>query len=400
MKKKYVIIGTSAAAIGVLSKLRTLDPVGDILCVSDEAEMPYNKCVLADFLADTKPLAATYTKNTDFFSSNGIQLLLDTKIIKILREEKQLITQAGKVIPYDILFLGMGASPVTIPAMPTQRVEGIFYFYGLEQTRALHAFIKNNVVKRALIIGAGLSGLECADALARHGMAVTVVERNSRVLAHHVDEAASALIEAYMHTKGITFYGKEELCSIEYDASDSKRAFLSSGLCIESDIIVFALGARPNSQLASDAGLLLHEHSIMANDALQTSDSAIYAGGDVVAVKDQLTGSTVRSCTWPDAMLQGLVAAHAMTGHVKKYPGIVPMVSSAFFDIQFVVGGILSYVSPFAERVVRRGGDFYHCYFVEDRRLKAFILVGNTKQLSLFKRLLMTQEVIADIHML
>lgn len=400
MKKKYVIIGTSAAAIGVLSKLRTLDPAGDILCISDEAEMPYNKCILADFLADSKPLAATYTKNNDFFSSNSIHLVLNTTIVRILREQKQVVTQDGASITYDVLFLGTGASPVTIPAMPTHPVEGIFYFYGLEQTRALHTFIKHNSVQSALIVGAGLSGLECADALVKHGIRVTLVERNSRVLASHVDELGSAVIEAHMRKKGITLYYKEEVCSIDYATSRSKRAILSSGRCIESDIIIFALGARPNSQLASDAGLVLHQSSIMTNDYLQTSDPSICAGGDVAAVKDQLTGTMVRSCTWPDAMLQGLVAAHTMTGHVKKYPGIVSIVSSAFFDIQFVVGGIISSVSPAAERIVKQGDDFYHCYFVEDQRLKAFILVGNSKQLSLLKRLLMTQELIADMHML
>src|SRR5579862_3135675 len=110
MSKTYIVIGASAAGIGALTKLRTLDPSATLICVTAEKEMPYNRCLLADYLAGAKTVDDVATKKSDFFSTNNITLMLDAQVTKIIPSEHKIIIHKGQELTYDKLFIGAGRS--------------------------------------------------------------------------------------------------------------------------------------------------------------------------------------------------------------------------------------------------------------------------------------------------
>ncbi len=354
-EKIYVVIGASAAGIAAVQKIRQLDQTARIICISDEQEMPYNKCFLADFLNGHKTLAEIHTKSQSFFKQHDITLLLDTKVIQIDRAQKQLQCADGSIIDYTSLLIATGGS-VRIPAFLDQTVHstfqsqssnqaplplGVFFLHTLADTLALHAWLSKESVARAIVMGAGLTGLECADTLSRFGVLGTVIELQDRVLKRHVDEAGSAVIHDAMERQGLVIRCGLSVTGFVTDQGKLKAVILSDGQKLETDTLICALGSRPRSSLALAAGLALQDGAIVTNHFLQTSDPAIWAAGDVASIIDRLTDTPIPSATWPDAVQQGMYAAYAMVGQQRVYSGMMPLAYSEFFGGSFHSAGFL-----------------------------------------------------------
>jgi nitrite reductase (NADH) large subunit len=403
MSKTHIIIGTSAAGIGVLNKLRSLDPEGTIICISDEKELPYNKCLLADYMSGVKPEQAVFTRQPDFFKNNSIELLLGKKVVGINPNQQTVALDDGRTLAYDTLFLGLGSAvskpPITCTFASSTFVlndphytlhdKGIFIFHTLGNVNDIVQYIKTKNVRNVCILGAGLSGLECADALSAHGLNIAVVEKGPHVLMRQVDAQGSALIEKYMHNKGITLLKNTSVTHILGNES-VKKIELESGEKIDADLLIIATGLKPRSSLATESGIETHQGYIITNDFLQTNVPTIWAGGDCIMVKDQLTGTLMPSCAWPDAMLQGSIAAHGMAGQKKIYPGAAIISSTAFFGIQFVTCGLINENN--GECVIRIGQDFYHKLLIQDGYLKGYLLVGQVNEAPRLKKILLTRQ--------
>ena len=130
MAKKFLVIGTSAAGIGAAVKLRSLDDSIDITCITAESKMPYNRCLLADFVAREKSVTQVSTKTQEFFDQNNIKLMLNSKVIKIDSTKNQVILESEKQLDYDMLFLGTGRVSRTLE-IPGSNAAGVFSFYDL-----------------------------------------------------------------------------------------------------------------------------------------------------------------------------------------------------------------------------------------------------------------------------
>lgn len=332
MIKKHIIIGTSAAGIGAAQKLRQLDQEAEIICISDEAEMPYNKCFIADYLAGRKTLQEVYTKKTDFFEKNNIQLLLNTTVVGIESEQKNIILDDGTSLKYDTLFLGLGRkSPQLFKEQ--DELSGIFTFHALHSLLLLEKYILEYKVTSVVIIGAGLSGLECADALQKYQVSMHLVDMNDQVLAAQSDVDGAMLLQDAIKKASISLHMQKTVKHIVQENDVVTGVELSDGTILAAQMVVVAAGARINTHLAChQGGIVVDEKTkaIITNEYLQTNVEHIYAGGDAILVYDQLQKKYVPSCLWPDAMLQGATAAHNMAGHKKAYAGTVLLAGSSF----------------------------------------------------------------------
>lgn len=393
MKKKHIIIGTSAAGIGAAQKLRQLDRDAEIICISDEKEMPYNKCFLADYAAGRKSLEAVFTKNNDFFEKNSIQLLLNTRVTKIEPEKKNIILDDGSSLTYTTLFLGIGKkSPHLFKEQ--HEVQGIFTFHALNSLLLLEKYIVQHAVKDVIIIGAGLSGIECADALQKYGVKIHIVDLSKHVLAAQADEQGALFLQAMMRKAAVSLHLQKTVQNVLHEHGSVVGVELSDGTFVAAQMIIIAAGARINTTLARDAGIVVDEKTkaIITNEYLQTNYDDIYAGGDAILVYDHLLKKQVPNCLWPDAMLQGSIAAANMAGHKKSYSGTVVLAHSAFFGVQFATCGYFVRPSPEYETITRQGTDFYHTYVLLENRLQGFFMIGNSFSLSSLKRAILTQE--------
>lgn len=394
MNKTYCIIGTSAAGIAAAQKLRQLDLVATIICISDEVEMPYNKCMLADYASGTKDVSAVYTLSVEQAAKKNITFLLGKKVIAINAGAQTITLSDNQTITYDALLLAVGTSPI-IPAIKGIDADGVFTFHRLSDINKIMQYIKQQSVQTVTVIGSGLSGLECADALMAQGIQVTIVERNKNVLSSLVNEPGSCLIEEHFKAARGVLYSACTVQEIIHTDGRAQAVRLSDGTIIKSNMVIIAVGIAPNVALAKPLSLAMHESvGIAVNEYMQTSQENIFAAGDIVVVKDQITGALVASRTWPDAMLQGITAAHAMAVQPKAYPGLATVISSSFFGIKFARFGIINSLSADDEVIGFQSKDFYHQFIVQDSQLKGFLLVGNTAHVGKFRMAVLTKSAV------
>jgi NAD(P)H-nitrite reductase large subunit len=395
MKKKHIIIGVAAAGIGAAQKLRQLDPNASIICISDENEIPYNKCNLADYVSGLKTENQMYTLTKEQAANKNIELMLGKKVIALNPHQKNIELNDGQKIEYDTLLLAVG----TCPAMPNlpkiNELKGIFNFHRLRDAQGILDFIVEHKIKKAIVVGAGLSGLECADSLAHLKIDVSVIEQQSRVLASYIDETGSHFIEQCMRYEKISFYSNQNVIELLEHNGFVHGIKLENGTELEADMVIFAIGLKPNLSLSHNTSIMSTHEGIITDDYMQTNVPGIYAAGDIALVKDQLTGQLVPNRTWPDAMLQGLIAAHSMAGQPKKYPGLLSIISSAFFGVKFARCGILTNLPDSFEVIIKNEKTFYHKYVLEDGYLKGFLLIGETEKLGILRRLLLTHTKIS-----
>lgn len=376
MAKQYVVIGVSAAGIGCLSKLRQLDSDATIIALSDEKDFPYNKCFLVDYLSGAKTQEQIFTKAATFFTDNRIDLRLGTKVTSINRLEKTVSCHDSTVVVYDALLVATGGSARILHVAGSEGIAGIFPLYTYSQADTCKTWAQRLGTKNIVVVGAGLSGLECADALLAYNKSIMVIDVAGRPLPHHTTHEAGSYLASAMENAGITFMPQAGITAVTSKQGVIVAVTLSSGESYPADMLVWAIGAQPNLTLAIDAGLATAHHAIVTNQYLQTTDPSIFTAGDCALVMHAVTQESIRSTTWPDAMMQGMVAAAGMVGTPRVYPGLVPFLSSAFFGQKFYAAGMLQ---PLAgDRVIEKiTSDAYIYVIITDGGVvRGFNLVG------------------------
>ncbi|MDQ5891107.1 MAG: hypothetical protein QG604_981 [Candidatus Dependentiae bacterium] len=406
MKKKHIIIGASAAGIGVLSKLRNLAPEDDILCVAAQSEMPFNTCLLANFLSTGIYPTGLYTKPESFFSKNHIDLKLNTFIKQIDRKNNRIANQEGTWYYYDNLFLGIGTQPRTLQTEFSPK-QGYFQFHTLKDALEIDTFLRTHRPLTAIVVGAGLSGIECADALTERGVRVTVLDPGTEPLSTLLDETAGEMLEQMMTRAGTTFYASSKVKHVLVEPFTGATAgvLLDNDIELYADMVIAAIGTQSNLELAMQAGASIMSGGMFVNRHMQIEAHNIYCGGDAATVptthrypkpekasKD--THKSARSCTWPDAIQHGMIAAQAMAGKPVDYAGVTLIMSSHFYDTQVVSTGIppLRKNASKESATVYQGDNWYHSFVVKNDSLESFFMLGNIRNVGLYRKLVATQE--------
>jgi nitrite reductase (NADH) large subunit len=378
MQKTYIVIGTSAAGIAAVQKIRQADAQARIICFSEETEFPYNKCFLADFLGGQKELSAVYTKSADFFESFSVELYLATRVVAINRVEKTITCSDGTSYSYTALLLAVGAASRTPTCVYQKDIQGFFPFYTLHDTLAVHEWIQKNKPKTILIMGAGLTGLEVADALRAYTVPLTVVEQQPRLLMRHSDPEGAMFIVEAMKKCSVNLVLGVGIQEIVSDASNRvEEVVFTDGTSQKVEMIVGALGSCARLELAQTAGLCIEQGGVITNEYLQTNDPTIFAAGDVALVKNRITGELMRTALWPDAVAQGMYAGSSMTGQLRSYPGLVPVATSSFFGVSFHSAGFLErQQAGWSEKVERTVLGYSKVIVDEGGVVKGFICLG------------------------
>ncbi len=388
--KKYIIIGNSAAGIAAIRTLRSLDPRATIICYSDEEESPYNKCFLADYISGDKSEADTYTLKKEQLDQLSIYMRYGTAVVGVNAQERYITLKNGARESYDALLVATGTRPFWPNIEHIGSYSNVFAFHNLKSAQQLSLFIEKRKPQKAVVIGAGLSGVEIADALTRHNIEVHLVERGGHLLSAHLTAQASQFLERAMSHSGVYIHTNRTVVSVEGSADIAQRVILSDGTVVKTDLIIVTAGLIRNVELACNAGLSVDQYGLEVNEYLQASDQYIYAAGDIISTVDQISGKVMASCTWPDAMQQGRYAAYAMAGQPKQYSGASIITSSAFFGLKFYSCGAKD-DTKFT--VVEQNNDhFYRLYLLQGDKLKGFILLDDGKKFAQLRAALLTGQ--------
>ncbi len=393
MPQHYLCIGSSAAGLATASKLRQLDDSARITVLTAEQEMPYNRCSLSKYLAGERSNDQIRTRTKSFFTENNIDLKLNSPVVALDAQKQSVTTQSGLTFGYDKLFLGMGRSPGKQTVLGAQ-AQGVFSFYGLDDSNNILMYIRNYGIKHCLIVGAGVTGLEVADALVKKNISIAMVQRSSQLLSHNLDQEGSQFLEALLMSKHVSLYKKVTVQEIQSLQGRVVGVVLSDGSVVKTDMVIFATGSTLNSDFAKEAGIAVEGSGIKTNEYLQTSIENVYAGGDIALVKNLLTQRVEQNSLWSDAAMQGMFAASNMVGIPKVYEGILPVTNTFIFGSGVAFIGDVASFSEY-QNLVKKDDKSYHRFLFQDGVLKGFIMIGNVGPIGNLKQAILSKQVVA-----
>lgn len=391
MNKKFVVIGASAASVAFMTKLRSIDSACEIVCIAGEAELPYNRCLLADYLSKNTTWSEMQLKSDDFFDTNRIQLRLGTWATKI-DTAKNIVFVGFEQISYDILFLGIGTKPFIPPIGLDTSLDGVFTFHTAHDIDRISAFIDKHPGVGMVVVGGGLNGLECAASLRAREMQVTVIERSEQILPAQVDQECAAYISAMMQDRGVEFICGMGVSEVLKDDLGVCAVKLQNGEIKSTLGVVFATGSIVCHELLQGSEIATQQGSILVDAMMRTNISNVYAAGDVCIVQDSMTKQLVRSATWADAMLQGLCAATQFSDRPRMYPGYVGLRDSVFFGYDFYACGQTFGFDNCVEIVRIATLESMQLFYIKENKLAGFVLLGDVSKVAQYKQWYMTKK--------
>lgn len=378
---RYVIIGNGTAAVGAIEGIRVIDHDNPITVISDEPYSTYGRPLISYFLQGktTEEKMLRY-RPADFYEKNNVQTKFRETVSSVDSANKTVTLQSGETIAYDKLCICTGSRPFIPPMTGLETVQNRTSFMTLDHAKYLKTLLGEAKDKRVLIIGAGLIGLKCAEGIHEKAREITVVDLALRVLPNVLTEVPAALIQKHLEEKGVQFILNDSVAEFAHDT-----ARLKSGKTISFDILVVAVGVRPNIQLAEQAGCLVNR-GIVVNDHSATTVSDIYAAGDC-AVSHDISANTDRILAiLPNAYIQGETAGMNMAGGDRAFTKAIPMNASGFLGLHMITAG--SYEGT---QYLEQDEGNYKLLVVRENRLVGFIMIGDVARAGIYTSLIREQ---------
>jgi len=361
--KRYVIIGNCIAAAGCVEGIRSVDPDGAVTVVSEEKHPAYCRPLISYFLEGRASLDRISYRAPDFYDRAGCTVLYGRRAVTIRPEEKTVELDDGTSLPYDALCVSTGSSPF-VPAMEgLENVRSKYSFMTLDDAIALDKAVTPE--SRVFVVGAGMIGLKCAEGLLGRAASVTVCDLADRVLSSVLDFECAALVQRRLEEHGMRFYLGDSVLRFEPDT-----AYLKSGAVVGFDVLVLAVGIRPNVSLVKDAGGEVGR-GIVVDETMRTSLPGVFAAGDCAQSFDVSSGESRVLAILPNAYMQGHAAGVNMAGGREVFDKGIVMNSIGFFGMHAMTAG--SYEGEVYEE---KTGSSVKRLYTKDGLLKGFMLVG------------------------
>ena len=392
-KMKLVMIGNGMAGVRTLEELLKISPdLYDITVFGAEPHANYNRILLSPVLAGEMTLKDIMLNDVDWYAENGITLHLNKEIVKIDRRVKKVIAADGTEADYDRLLLATGSNPFILP-IPGVKLDGVITYRDIHDTNAMIDAASN--YKHAVVIGGGLLGLEAANGLKLRGMIVTVVHLMEWLMERQLDRTAAGMLQKSLEARGLQFMLKTHTAAIVGTAQDGiagrvRSVRFKDGSELAADLVVMAVGIRPNTELAEAAGLYCNR-GIVVSDTMQTYDPRIYAVGECVAHRGIAYGLVA-----PLFDMAKVCANHLANFGIGRYQGSIMSTKLKVTGIDLFSAGDFS-GGEGAEEIVMHDatGGVYKKLLVKDNKIVGGVLYGDTVDGSWYFQLLRDKQ---DIH--
>lgn len=389
-KEHFVIIGGGAAAFNAAREIRFRNDTCKITMISEESVLPYNRPML------TKALLANFTENqmaiekADWYKNNKVNLLLNTKVISLDSNKKEIKLDTDEVLTYDSCIIATGAS-CFIPPMPGSDLPEVVAIRSVKDIEKITTLLPtiNNVV----VIGGGVLGLEAAWEMAKTKKNVTVLELLPHLMPRQLDEGASNLIRTAAESNNIKLQTNVKIKGI-VGTLKVEGVELDNGEIIPADLVIVSAGVRANTKLAEEAGCKINR-AIVVNEKMETSVSNIYAAGDCAEFEN------INYALWSEAVAMGVVAGANAAGDDVTYTQVVGALS--FFGLNtnlYAVGDTgknpeLKYKT--SEIKDDQKGSYEKLFFANNM-LTGFILVGDMKKMKILTDALNEKKTFEQIN--
>jgi nitrite reductase (NADH) large subunit len=389
-REKLVVIGNGMAGCRAVEEILARDPERfEVTIFGAEPRVNYNRIMLSPVLAGEKRFEDIIINGQGWYDEHGIALISGDPVTHIDREHGCVVSESGRVEPYDRLLIATGSDPFIIP-VPGKALPGVVTFRDLDDVDKMLAAAEAGGA--AVVIGGGLLGLEAAHGLSLRGMKVTVVHLMPSLMERQLDEAAGWLLKEELERRGQTILtGADTEAILEQDGHVA-GVRLKDGRVIAADIVVMAVGIRPSTKLAKGAGLEV-ERGIVVDDHMVTSDPAILAVGECVQHRGACYGLVAPLWEMCHALADGL------TGRPTGYTGSVTSTKLKVSGIDLFSAGDFS-GGDGSEDIVMRDASrgIYKRVVVQGSRVIGAVLYGDTADGNWYFDLLKKGEDISEVR--
>ncbi len=384
----FLIVGNSAAGVTAAEFLSIAAPGKSIIMVSNEPYHCYGRPLISYLLEGKTDREHLNYKPADFYESRGIHTMFgaDFEAVKLNPTAHEVTLANGEIIEYGKCLIATGSVPFVPPIAGMEGRSNVHTFITLddalaawddvrEATKRAHAEGRES---RVVVIGGGLIGMKAAEALSHYADRIDVFDRSPRILPAVLDEAGAGVVSRLVEPHGIYCHPSMSVDEMLGEGERVTHVRLTDGNDEACDMVIVAVGVRPASKLAVDAGAEQGRGLVCGPD-LQTSLPDVYAAGDVTQVTDTLDGSERPLALWPNAVRQGRIAAMHMAGVPGALPdeGSFAVNSVDFFDITLLTSGIINPPSDAGFDVrVEVEGDEYVKFVTRDDRLMGYVLLN------------------------
>ncbi|MGJ7570383.1 nitrite reductase large subunit NirB [Variovorax sp. RB2P76] len=396
-KQKLVMVGNGMAGVRTIEELLKVEPdLYDITVFGAEPHPNYNRILLSPVLAGEQTVDEIILNPWAWYEENGITLHAGKKVASVDRVKRIVRAEDGTEAAYDRLLLCTGSNPFMLP-VPGARLEGVIAYRDIADTNLMIETAKTH--KHAVVIGGGLLGLEAANGLMKRGMQVTVVHVMPWLMERQLDEVAGKLLQKSLEDRGMKFLIGAQTQALVGDADDGKAGRVKSirfkdGLEVPTDLVVMAVGIRPNTALAESMRLHVNR-GIVVTDTMQTvTDARIYSVGECAAHRGIAYGLVA------PLFEQAKVAANhlAMFG-IGRYMGSLTSTKLKVTGIDLFSAGDFQGGEGTEEIVMSDPfGGVYKKLVIKDDKLVGACLYGDTVDGSWYFKLLRDGRSVHDIR--
>ena len=391
-KMKLVMVGNGMAGVRALEELRKLSPdLYDITVFGAEPHANYNRILLSPVLAGEMTLKDIMLNDVDWYTDNGITLYLNRKIVKIDRAGRKVIAADGHEETYDRLLLATGSNPFVLP-IPGKDLPGVITYRDIHDTNAMIAAAGK--YKRAVVIGGGLLGLEAANGLKLRGMDVTVVHLAEWLMERQLDKTAADMLQTSLENKGLKFLLRKQTTAL-YPGNEGRVAKVScvDGEEIDTDLVVMAVGIKPNDDLARGAGIHC-TRGIVVSDTMQTYDPRIYAVGECVNHRGIAYGLVA-----PLFEMAKVCANHLAHMGIGRYEGSVTSTKLKVTGVDLFSAGNFQGSADTEEILLHDAvGGVYKKIVLKDDCIVGAVMYGDTRDGAWYFQMLREKQNVAEIR--
>ena len=383
---KYVIIGASAAGLSCAEQIRKEDKNASVTILTKEAYLPYSRPSISYYLKGVVRERDMFLRKPSYYKQNGIEIVTSAEV-KAIDTKSKTVKAGRKAYPYDKLCLCTGSKPFVPPTKNVDGKDNALTFLDLDSTKAVKA--KANADTKAVVIGAGLIGMKAAEGLSKICKSVDVVELSPRILPSILDAKSSKGVKKYIEDNGhIKFHLGDTVTEAKSRGRRITSVVLKSGRELECDLLILAVGVRPETTLAESAGLKVDRGIVVDTQTMQTGIADIYAAGDCTVSVDMLDGSEKIIALWVNAVQQGKIAGSQMAGGGETLGGSYAVNAIDFYGLRICTCGLINAAGEQYKDVIKQDGDKYKRLIFEGDKLVGFVLINSSENAGIYTSLI------------
>lgn len=363
---KVLVVGMGMAGMALVEEIIKLEDKVDLSVFGEEKSLGYNRLSLVDILSGRKLFSQIVLNRWSYYEERGVKIYTGKKVERIFPEKKLLLTSGGELHSYDKLVIATGSVP-RIPPIKGVDKKGVFTFRSIRDVYNIMELAR--VSKRAMVIGGGLLGLECAKALKDIDLDVYLVHLFDVLMEQYIDKTASDMLRKSFEGFGIKVLLSKRVEEIVGDRKVSYVRF-SSGEEIKTDMVVIATGAIPNVYLAKNSGIRV-DRGVLVNDFLETSEQDVYAIGDCIQHRGKTYGLLA-----PIMEQVKVCAKNLLYGNVERYEGSLSYAILKVAEVKLMsVGDVQEREED--EVILFKDNTKYRKAIIRDGKLVGAILMGD-----------------------